>query len=101
LLENRKSPSARTGELDNRGSQFYLSMYWAQALAEQTEDKELQTHFAPIAKALQEQEKTILAELNAVQGKAVDIGGYYFAEPDKCEAVMRPSKTFNGIIATA
>jgi isocitrate dehydrogenase len=101
LLENRKSPSARTGELDNRGSQFYLSMYWAQALAKQTEDKALQAHFAPIAKALQEQESTILAELNAVQGKPVDIGGYYFAEPEKCEAVMRPSKTFNGIIATA
>jgi isocitrate dehydrogenase len=101
LLENRKSPSARTGELDNRGSQFYLSMYWAQALAKQTEDKTLQAHFAPIAKALQEQEATILAELNAVQGKPVDIGGYYFAEPEKCEAVMRPSKTFNGIIATA
>jgi isocitrate dehydrogenase len=101
LLENRKSPSARTGELDNRGSQFYLSMYWAQALAKQTEDKTLQAHFAPIAKALQEQEATILAELNAVQGKSVDIGGYYFAEPEKCEAVMRPSKTFNGIIATA
>ena len=101
LLENRKSPSARTGELDNRGSQFYLSMYWAQALAKQTEDKTLQANFAPIAKALQEQEATILAELNAVQGKSVDIGGYYFAEPEKCEAVMRPSKTFNGIIATA
>jgi len=101
LLENRKSPSARTGELDNRGSQFYLSMYWAQALAQQTEDKELQAHFIPIAKALQEQEKTILAELNAVQGKPVDIGGYYFAEPEKCAAVMRPSKTFNAIIDAA
>jgi isocitrate dehydrogenase len=76
-------------------------MYWAQALAKQTEDKALQAHFAPVAKALQEQEATILAELNAVQGKPVDIGGYYFAEPEKCEAVMRPSKTFNGIIAMA
>jgi isocitrate dehydrogenase len=98
LLENRKSPSTKTGELDNRGSQFYLSMYWAQALAQQTEDKALQAHFAPIAKALQAQEKTIVNELNSVQGKPVDIGGYYFAEPAKCDAVMRPSKTFNAII---
>jgi isocitrate dehydrogenase len=101
LLENRKSPSTKTGELDNRGSQFYLSMYWAQALAQQTEDKALQAHFAPIAKALQAQEKTIVGELNAVQGKPVDIGGYYFAEPAKCETVMRPSKTFNAIIESA
>ena len=98
LLENRKSPSTKTGELDNRGSQFYLSMYWAQALAQQTEDKELQAHFAPIAKALEAQEKTIVDELNSVQGQPVDIGGYYFAEPAKCDAVMRPSKTFNTII---
>jgi isocitrate dehydrogenase len=101
LLENRKSPSTKTGELDNRGSQFYLSMYWAQALAQQTEDKALQAHFAPIAKALEAQEKTIVGELNAVQGKPVDIGGYYFAEPAKCDAVMRPSKTFNAIIESA
>jgi isocitrate dehydrogenase len=100
LLENRKSPSTKTGELDNRGSQFYLSMYWAQALAQQTEDKALQAHFAPIAKALQAQEKIIVDELNSVQGKAVDIGGYYFAEPEKCDAVMRHSKTFNAIIET-
>jgi isocitrate dehydrogenase len=98
LLENRKSPSTKTGELDNRGSQFYLSMYWAQALAQQTEDKALQAHFAPIAKALETQEKTIVDELSSVQGKPVDIGGYYFAEPAKCDAVMRPSKTFNAII---
>lgn len=101
LLENRKSPSTKTGELDNRGSQFYLSMYWAKALAKQTEDKALQAHFGPIAKALEAQEKTIMDELNAVQGKPVDIGGYYFAEPAKCEAVMRPSKTFNAIIESA
>ena len=101
LLENRKSPSTKTGELDNRGSQFYLSMYWAQALAKQTEDKALQAHFAPIAKALEAQEKTIVDELNSVQGKPVDIGGYYFAEPAKCDAVMRPSKTFNTIIESA
>jgi isocitrate dehydrogenase len=101
LLENRKSPSTKTGELDNRGSQFYLSMYWAQALAQQTEDKALQAHFTPIAKALEAQEKTIVDELNSVQGKPVDIGGYYFAEPAKCNAVMRPSKTFNTIIESA
>ena len=101
LLENRKSPSTRTGELDNRGSQFYLSMYWAEALAQQTEDKALQQFFAPIAKALLENEQKILDELKSVQGKAVDIGGYYYAEPSKCEAVMRPSKTFNAIIESA
>jgi isocitrate dehydrogenase len=101
LLENRKSPSTKTGELDNRGSQFYLSMYWAQALALQTEDKALQAHFAPIAKALETQEKIIVDELNSAQGKPVDIGGYYFAEPAKCDAVMRPSKTFNAIIESA
>ena len=101
LLENRKSPSTRTGELDNRGSQFYLSMYWAEALAQQTEDKALQQFFTPIAKALLENEQKILDELKSVQGKAVDIGGYYYAEPSKCEAVMRPSKTFNAIIESA
>lgn len=101
LLENRKSPSTRTGELDNRGSQFYLSMYWAEALAQQTEDKALQDFFAPIAKALLENEQKIVEELNSVQGKAVDIGGYYYADPKKCEAVMRPSKTFNAIIEAA
>jgi isocitrate dehydrogenase len=101
LLENRKSPSIKTGEIDNRGSQFYLSLYWAQALAQQTEDKALQAHFTPIAKALETQEKTIVDELNAVQGRPVDIGGYYFAEPAKCETVMRPSKTFNAIIESA
>ncbi|MDZ4056592.1 MAG: NADP-dependent isocitrate dehydrogenase, partial [Polynucleobacter sp.] len=101
LLENRKSPSTRTGELDNRGSQFYLSMYWAEALAQQTEDKALQDFFAPIAKALLENEQKIVEELNSVQGKAVDIGGYYYVDPKKCEAVMRPSKTFNAIIEAA
>ena len=101
LLENRKSPSTRTGELDNRGSQFYLSMYWAEALAQQTEDKALQDFFAPIAKALLENEQKIVEELNSVQGKAVDIGGYYYADPEKCESVMRPSKTFNAIIEAA
>ena len=101
LLENNKSPLPRTGELDNRGSHFYLALYWAQALARQTEDRDLQAHFAPLAKTLAANEQKILAELNAVQGKAVDIGGYYFADPGKTEAVMRPSATFNAALEAA
>ncbi|MDD2845873.1 MAG: NADP-dependent isocitrate dehydrogenase [Rhodoferax sp.] len=98
LLDNRKSPSTRTGELDNRGSQYYLSMYWAQELAAQTEDKELQAHFAPLAKTLAENEAQITAEFKAVQGQPVDIGGYYLADADKVKAVMRPSATFNAAL---
>jgi isocitrate dehydrogenase len=98
LLDNNKGPSVKTGELDNRGSHFYLAMYWAQALAAQTEDKELQTHFAPIAKALTENEQKILGELKAVQGKAVEIGGYYMPDPAKLEAIMRPSATLNAAL---
>ena len=101
LLDNNKSPSPRTGELDNRGSQFYLAMYWAQALAAQTEDKALRARFAPLAKALTENEQTIVQEMAAVQGKPVDIGGYYLADPEKCKAVMRPSATFNAALAAA
>ncbi len=101
LLENNKSPLPRTGELDNRGSHFYLALYWAQALARQTEDRDLQAHFAPLAKTLAANEQKIVAELNAVQGKAVDIGGYYLADPGKTEAVMRPSATFNAAIEAA
>jgi len=100
LLENRKSPSSRTGELDNRGSQFYLALYWAQALAAQTEDKELQAHFAPMAKQLAENEEKIISELNASQGKPVDIGGYFKPDSKKLEAVMRPSATLNAIISS-
>ncbi|WP_440027449.1 NADP-dependent isocitrate dehydrogenase [Chromobacterium amazonense] len=99
LLDENKSPSRRTGELDNRGSQFYLSMYWAQALAAQSDDKELQARFAPIAKQLADSEQKILAELKAVQGKPADIGGYYLPDAAKCSAVMRPSATFNAAIA--
>lgn len=99
LLDENKSPSRRTGELDNRGSQFYLSLYWAQALAEQSEDKELQARFAPVAKQLADGEQQILAELKAVQGKPADIGGYYLPDATKCSAVMRPSATFNAAIA--
>ncbi len=101
LLDENKSPSRKTGELDNRGSQFYLALYWAQALAEQTEDKELAEHFAPLAKALGEQEQAIVSELNAAQGKPADIGGYYYPDAEKTAAVMRPSKTLNETLAAA
>ena len=101
FLDNNKSPSRKVGNIDNRGSHFYLALYWAQALAAQTEDKELQAQFAPVAKALAENEAKIVAELNAVQGKPVDIGGYYHADADKVSKVMRPSPTLNAIIASA
>ncbi len=101
LLDNRKSPSPKTGELDNRGSQFYLAMYWAKELAAQGEDKALQAQFVPLAKALADKEKAIVAELAAVQGKPVDIGGYYLADDAKCKAVMRPSATLNAVLAAA
>jgi len=101
LLDNDKSPSPRTGELDNRGSQFYLAMYWAQELATQTDDPALQAQFAPLARALTENEATIVQELSAVQGKPADIGGYYLADAEKCNAVMRPSATLNAVLAAA
>ena len=100
LLDNRKSPSPKTGELDNRGSQFYLSMYWAQELATQTEDAELAARFAPLAKQLTENESAIVAELLEVQGKPADIGGYYKLDEAKVSAVMRPSATFNAALAS-
>ena len=100
LLDNDKSPSRRTGELDNRGSHFYLAMYWAEALAAQDEDAELKAQFTPLAKALAENEQKIVAEFAEVQGKAADIGGYYAADPAKVNAVMRPSETFNAALAT-
>ena len=98
LLDNNKSPSPKTGELDNRGSQFYLAMYWAQELAAQKEDAELAAHFAKLAKVLSDGEATIVAELKSVQGKPVDIGGYYKADAEKCKAVMRPSPTLNAAL---
>ncbi len=97
LLDNNKGPSPKTGQLDNRGSQFYLSMYWAQELAAQTQDKDLQAHFAPLAKTLTDNEKKITDELKAVQGKPVDIGGYFLTDKQKVTAVMRPSPTFNAL----
>ena len=98
LLENNKNPSRKTGEIDNRGSQFYLALYWAQELANQTEDTGLAEHFAPLATTLAENEDAIIAELNEVQGESVDIGGYYYPDPEKITTVMRPSKSFNAAL---
>ncbi|MNS70415.1 Isocitrate dehydrogenase [NADP] [compost metagenome] len=98
LLDNNKSPSPKTGQLDNRGSQFYLAMYWAQELAAQKDDAELAKTFAPLAKTLTDNEKTIVGELSDVQGKPADIGGYYMPDFDKLDAVMRPSKTLNAAL---
>lgn len=99
LLDNDKSPSRRTGELDNRGSHYYLAKYWAEELANQEEDSELKTKFAPLAQALSENEDKIVAELNGVQGQGVDIGGYYKPDQQKLSQVMRPSATFNQALA--
>ena len=98
FLNNDKSPSRKVGELDTRGSHFYLAMYWAQALAEQNDDAELKAMFGPVAKALTENEAKIVDELNSVQGKPVDLGGYYRPNAEKTSKVMRPSATLNGII---
>ncbi|MFH7564762.1 NADP-dependent isocitrate dehydrogenase [Oceanimonas smirnovii] len=99
LLDNGKSPSRRAGELDNRGSHFYLAMYWAKELAAQTDDAELADHFAPLAKTLADNEETIVNELNAVQGKSAGVQGYYHADPAQLEKVMRPSATLNQTLA--
>lgn len=97
LMEN-KSPSRKAGELDNRGSHFYLALYWAEALAEQTENSTLQAAIAPMAQALRKHETVIVDELNAVQGKPIDIGGYYLPQDNLAAEAMRPSATFNEII---
>jgi isocitrate dehydrogenase len=99
FLDNNKSPSRKVGNIDNRGSHFYLALYWAQALAAQAEDTALQAQFATLAKTLTENEATIVAELNAVQGKPVDIGGYYHADAELISKAMRPSATFNAAVA--
>jgi len=99
LLDNNKNPSPKTGQLDNRGSQFYLAMYWAQELAAQSEDKALQARFAPLAQTLTDNEQTIVGELADAQGKPADIGGYYLPDPAMMEAVMRPSRTLNAALA--
>jgi isocitrate dehydrogenase len=98
LLENDKSPSRKKGELDNRGSQFYLALYWAEALASQTEDVGLAGRFAPIASALSENEEQVVGELAKVQGHAVDIGGYFKPDLAKLSAAMRPSQAFNAVL---
>jgi len=99
LLENGKSPSRKVGELDNRGSHFYLALYWARALAEQSDDRELAATFAHLAERLAEEEETIVGELNAVQGSPVDLGGHYWVDKVRADEVMRPSATFNAALA--
>ena len=98
FLEEDRSPGRALGTIDNRGSHFYLGLYWAQELAAQTKDPELAASFAPIAATLAENEEKIVSELNAVQGKPVEIGGYYRPDDALVEAVMRPSTTLNGIV---
>ena len=98
FLESNKSPARKVGEIDNRGSHFYLALYWAQALAEQTQDKSLQARFAKVAKELQQNEAKITAELLNAQGKPVDMGGYYHPDDEKTAKAMRPSPTLNAII---
>jgi len=98
FLLNDKSPARKLGSIDNRGSHFYLAMYWAQELAGQTEDADLAAEFAPIAKAMTENEDKIIAELVAGHGQPSDIGGYYLPDDAKASAAMRPSATLNSII---
>ncbi|WP_434575168.1 NADP-dependent isocitrate dehydrogenase [Pseudomonas sp. Z3-6] len=99
FLDRNKSPSRKVGGIDNRGSHFYLTLFWAQALAAQDDDAALKAQFASLAKTLTDNEEKIVAELNAVQGKPVDIGGYYSANPELTSKAMRPSNTFNAAIA--
>jgi isocitrate dehydrogenase len=98
FLLNDKSPARKLGSIDNRGSHFYLAMYWAQELAAQNEDAQLKAEFEPIAKALSENEEKIVAELVAPHGTPADIGGYYLPNDEKASAAMRPSATLNAII---
>ncbi len=98
ILDNNKSPARKVGEIDNRGSHFYLALYWAQALAAQTKDKEIQARFAPLAKTLADNEAMINAEMIAAQGKPVDMGGYYHPDVKKASQAMRPSATFNAAL---
>ena len=101
FLDNDKSPSRKVNELDNRGSHFYLALYWAQALAGQSEDKKLKEHFTGLAQQLEENEAKIVDELSGAQGAPVDLGGYYHADPDKVTKAMRPSATLNAILEAA
>jgi isocitrate dehydrogenase len=98
LLDANKSPSRKVNEIDNRGSHFFIALYWAEALAAQDDDADLKAHFVPVAKALAENESKIVDELIAAQGAEVDLGGYYHPDPVKFTAAMRPSPTLNGLI---
>jgi len=100
FLESNKSPARKVGEIDNRGSHFYLALYWAQALAAQNEDQELKARFTPLAKTLTENEAKIAGELIGAQGKPQDTGGYYFSDPEKTSKAMRPSATFNAALVS-
>jgi isocitrate dehydrogenase len=97
-LENAKNPSRKVNEIDNRGSTFALALYWAQSLAKQTKDLSIQTRFTEVAKQLEKNKEKITEEILAAQGDAVDLGGYYFPDPEKASKAMRPSPTFNAII---
>jgi isocitrate dehydrogenase len=99
LLENKKGPSRKVNELDNRGSHFYLALFWAEALAKQDKDLALKDQFAPIADRLRRNESLIINEMNQAQGSPVDINGYYFADESLVSEQMRPSKTFNSILS--
>ena len=98
FLENRKSPSRKVNELDNRGSHFYLAMYWAQGLASQDKDADLKAEFASLAETMQANEDKIIKELNAAQGAPVNIDGYYYPDYNKVSKAMRPSETLNAIL---
>ena len=100
VLEHNRSPLRRVGELDNRGSHYYLALYWARELADQSEDAELAERFAPLAKRLQDDEETIVSELSEVQGSPVELGGYYHPDAEKAAAAMRPSPTFNAALGS-
>ena len=98
LLQNNKSPARRLGQIDNRGSHFYLAMYWAQELAAQNDDADLKAEFTPIAEALTSGENSIVAELNGVQSQSVDLKGYFNPSEAICAEIMRPSASFNSVI---
>ena len=99
FLTHNKSPSRKVQELDNRGSHFYLALFWARALAGQTEDTEIQSRFSGLAKELEEKENIIIEELNTAQGKGLDLGGYYDPDEKKVTEAMRPSATLNALIS--
>ena len=98
VLDNKKSPSRKVHELDNRGSHFYLALYWAQALAQQEEYQDLREQFGPLYEQLAEKEAVIIEELTSVQGQPMDVGGYFYPDEEKASDAMRPSPTFNAIL---